>query len=347
MDQRIMKTKKSRKRSTSKKDTNDTPERPAIRPFWSGTITFGLVSVPVDLYPAARRGGMPLRMLDQDGTPLSRRYYCPQHEREVPPEHIIRGYEIAEDEYIVVQDSELEVLAPRKSRDIDLTRFVPQGEIPPLFFERAYFLIPSGESTKAYRLLAGVMEKSQRAGVATFVMRDKEYLVAIISEQGVLRAETLRFEDELRNPDVMGLPKPSRVKNRAVTALAKLVQRHAREELPLEALEDHPTQRLRQLVETKRRKGQDVFEAPDVPADEELPEEDGEVSADGKLDLLETIRRSLHAPSETKSANGTASKSKLTHLTKEELLTRAQRRKISGRSKMNKQQLIQALSQSG
>jgi DNA end-binding protein Ku len=163
----------AKKPPKERKTKTEDRERPAIRPFWSGTITFGLVSVPVHLYPAVRRGGMALRMLDADGTPLARRYYCPEHGREVPPEEIVRGYEIDKERYVVVEDHELEALTPRKSRDIDLTRFVRQEEIPPFFFDRAYFLTPSGDSTKAYRLLAEVMEKSRRAGIATFVMRLK------------------------------------------------------------------------------------------------------------------------------------------------------------------------------
>src|SRR5207248_7073669 len=106
----------------------------------------------------------------------------------------------------VVTDEELERLAPEKSRDIDLRRFVEAEAIPPMYFERSYFLVPAGGSAKAYRLLAATMEETHRAGIATFVMRGKEYLVAILSENGILRAETLRFSDEIRSPEDVGLP---------------------------------------------------------------------------------------------------------------------------------------------
>ena len=98
---------------------------PGGRSIWSGTISFGLVSIPVTLRPAVREGRIALRMLDQDGTPLARRYYCPKDDREVPPEHLVRGYEIEKDKYVVVTDEELESLEPEKSRDIELKRFVP------------------------------------------------------------------------------------------------------------------------------------------------------------------------------------------------------------------------------
>ncbi len=178
----------------------------STRPFWSGVITFGLVSIPVNLLPANRQTRVSLRMLSPEGHPLSRRYYAPATGRELTDQQMVRGYEIEKDEYVVVTDEELERLAPERSRAIDLRQFVDAEQIPPLYFERAYFLVPGEASEKAYRLLATVMEKTKRAGIATFVMRGKEYLVAILAENGILRAETLRFSDEIRSPKDLGLP---------------------------------------------------------------------------------------------------------------------------------------------
>jgi DNA end-binding protein Ku len=168
------------------------------RSFWSGTIAFGLVSIPVSLFVANRRGGIPLRMVDADGTPLSRRYFCSKDEEPLDRNAIVRGYEVEPGHFITVTDEELAALAPEKSREIDLKRFVPLRQIDPIYFERAYFLAPERGATKAYRLLARAMEDAGRAGIATFVMRDKEYLVAIIGEGGLLRAELLRFRDDPR-----------------------------------------------------------------------------------------------------------------------------------------------------
>jgi DNA end-binding protein Ku len=166
-----------------------------MRPLWSGTITFGLVSVPVDMYPANRSDRAPLRMLSPDGVPLSRRYYSQESGRDLDDDQMIRGYEIEKGKYILVTDDELEKLAPRKSRDIDLRRFVDEQAIPPIYFERGYYLTPGAGTEKAYRLLAKIMEDSGRVGIGTFVMRGKEYLVAIAAENGILRAQTLRFAD--------------------------------------------------------------------------------------------------------------------------------------------------------
>ena len=185
------------------KKKHDT-QRP--RSFWSGTIAFGLVSIPVSLYVASRSGGISLRMVDEDGTPLRRRYFCSKDGEPLEADDIVRGYEVEKDRFVIVKDEELEALAPEKSREIDLKRFVPLAQIDPIWFERGYFLAPDKGAMKAYRLLANTMEQEGRAGIATFVMRGKEYLVAIIGQQGLLRAETLRFHDELRTPDDVGLP---------------------------------------------------------------------------------------------------------------------------------------------
>ncbi len=280
------------KNKDDRKDGEKEVSKPVLRPFWSGTISFGLVTVPVNLFPAYRHVGISLRMLDEDGVPLRRRYYCPREDREVPPERIVRGYEVGDEKYIVVRDEELEALEPRKSRDIDLTRFVPKSAISPAYFQRAYFLTPAGESAKAYRLLAEAMEKSGRVGIATVVMRGKEYLVAIIAERGILRAETMRFSDELRRPEDLGLESPRQAGKEEVETIAKLLHRHEAKQLPVESLHDSSTARLRELIEKKFSKGQDVVESPEL-IEEEMTLDLDEEEAGEEVDLLGIIRQEL------------------------------------------------------
>src|SRR5215475_3863792 len=160
-----------RKRTARKKSRGDGEDNGrAARPFWSGTITFGLVSVPVDLYPGNRTNRAPLRMLSPEGEPLSRRYYSQKTERDLEDDQMIRAFEIEKDKFVVVTDEELERLAPEQSRDIDLRRFVPLEDIPPLYFDRSYFLAPGQGAEKAYKLLAETMTNDDLAGIATFVM---------------------------------------------------------------------------------------------------------------------------------------------------------------------------------
>ncbi|HSJ06305.1 MAG TPA: Ku protein [Longimicrobiales bacterium] len=274
----------------------ETDEREADigpRSFWSGTITFGLVSIPVELYPAHRSSRVSLRMVSPEGTPLERRYFCAREERELDWGEIVRGYELEKGSFVVVTDDELEKLAPDRTRDIDLRRFVPANDIDPMHFERAYFLTPGGNSTKAYRLLAATMEKTGRAGIATFVMRGKEYLIAILAENGILRAETLRFADEVRTPDDVGLPEPARASATAVKKIEKAIRSLTRDALDESQLEDAASARLIDLARRKAEEGEDVVAAPDVEA---AP------PADGVLDLMAVLKRSLEGRTDTDDA---------------------------------------------
>jgi DNA end-binding protein Ku len=255
-----------------------------MRPLWSGTITFGLVSVPVEMYPANRSDRAPLRMLSSDGVPLSRRYYSQESGKDLDDEQMIRGYEIEKGKYVEVTDEELEKLAPEKSRDIDLRRFVDEQAIPPIYFERGYYLTPGGETEKAYRLLAKIMEDSERIGIGTFVMRGKEYLVAITSENGILRAQTLRFANEIRSPAEIGLPKKEKVQKSAVTKFEKLIEKQSEKQLSTRELRDEQTERLLKLVKSKKSHHKDVFET------EEKSSDDGKV-----VDIMDVLKKSLTA----------------------------------------------------
>src|SRR4051812_13022506 len=165
-------------------------------PFWSGTITFGLVSVPVDFFPAVRSHRVSLKMFGPDGKPLVRKFFS-QDGKRLADGDIVRGFEQDDGNVVVITDDELDALEPRKSRDIDLRRFVLRDQIPASMLERHYVLAPGGESSKAYHLLAKAMERDHRAGIATYVMRGKEYLIAIFAEKGLLFGSTLRFPDEI------------------------------------------------------------------------------------------------------------------------------------------------------
>ena len=321
------------------------PERedddvPSTRPFWSGTITFGLVSVPVNLLPANRSTRVSLRMVSEEGTPLKRRYFAPRDERELDWEEIVRGYEVEKDRYVVVEDDELERIAPERTRDIDLRVFVGVDEIDPMHFERAYYLTPAGGSTKAYRLLARVMEDTGRAGIATFVMRAKEYLVAILAENGILRAETLRFADEVRTPERIGLPDPVEVKSATVKKVEKEIEKLLEPKLDLRELEDRSSQQLRKLVAKKVKAGEGVVRPP-----EDADDEDGDV-----IDLMEMLQRSLEGGARHGGGGSKGRKSvedeDLSELSKTELYEQAKALDIPGRSGMSKDQLIRAIRKS-
>ena len=366
-------------------DLEPTEQEAVTRSFWSGTITFGLVSIPVALYAANRPGGVSLRMVSPRGTPLNRRYFTSKDDRELDSDEIVRGYEIEKDRFVVVDDDELERLAPERTRDIDLRHFVKASEIDPMYFERAYYLTPAGQSNKAYRLLAQVMEETDRAGIATFVMRAKEYLVAILADNGILRAETLRFADELRSAEDIGLPAPADVPAAELKRMDREIGKRLENSLPRSELEDRSTPRLMEVVRRKLRKGEDVVQ---------MDEEDVERPTD-IIDLMEILKRRLQgeteeaaiaadreesprkpaskstsksarkssgskaskspakskpAKSATKPRPKSAAKSKgsattadLSAASKADLLKRAQKLDIPGRSGMSKEELVKAI----
>jgi DNA end-binding protein Ku len=258
-------------------------EDAVARSFWSGTLTFGLVSIPVALYAANRPSRVSLRMVGPAGTPLGRRYFTSRDDRELDPDEIVRGYEVEKGRFVIVDDDELERLAPERTRDIDLRHFVKASEIDPMYFERAYYLTPSG-STKAYRLLAQVMEETGRAGIATFVMRSKEYLVAILAENGILRAETLRFADELRTPGSIGLPDPAEPGAAQVRRMDREIGKRAEARMAKAELENRSAGRLLKLVRDKVRAGDDVVHV------EAREDEEGESDV---IDLMEILKRRL------------------------------------------------------
>ena len=266
----------------SRKSAEPEEENAGGRPFWSGTLTFGLVSVPVSLFPAARSTRASLRMLGPDGQPLARRYYAEKTGKDLDADEVVRGFEIDKEKFVIVTDEELERLAPEKTRDIDLKQFVPAESIPPIYFERGYFLTPAAGSQKAYKLLAETMDKSGLAGIATFVMRGKEYLVAIFSDKGILRAETMRFSDELRSPSDVGLPKKKEAPKATVTKFEKLIANKSKKQFSPAKLADKQTDSLLKLVKKKQSKRENVVKVEE------------EVETDRKVvDLVKILKQSL------------------------------------------------------
>jgi DNA end-binding protein Ku len=301
-------------------------ERPLGRALWSGSISFGLVTVPVELYSASRGRPAALRMLGPEGRPLARQYVCPRDDRVVEGDDLARGYEVSGGEFVVVTDEELEALAPRRSREISLERFVPRGDVDPAYCVKSYFLVPGAEQTKAYRLLAETMEASDRAGIAEFVMRGKAYAVAIFAERGILRAETLRFGDEVRAPRDLGLPAPGKPRPAQVKAMAKRVSALAAPALDERELRDEEAERLLALARRKHSRGEDVVEAP-----EEAPPPDEEGGGE-VIDLMALLRRRLRERGRAGAKRAGARKKPASRARRAKRATRPRRRGGASRS---------------
>jgi len=170
------------------------------RPVWTGSISFGMVAIPIRLVPAVRRKSISFNQLDErSGSRIRYRKVSEATGEEVPPEHIVKGYDLGGSNYVLLTDDDLAPLAPAKSKEIGIESFVPIDDVDPLMFDSSYLVLPD-RNAKPYVLLAEAMAGSDRVGIGRFVMRQKEYLAAIRSDGKHLTLSTLVFPDELVKP---------------------------------------------------------------------------------------------------------------------------------------------------
>jgi DNA end-binding protein Ku len=171
------------------------------RAIWSGTISFGLLNVPVRLFSAVARRNIALREIrDSDSARIKHRRVAEGTDEEVPYENIVKAYELSPGQYVPLSKDEMAALAPEKTRAIDVLDFVDIEEIDPMYFDSPYYLGPADGAEKAYSLLAAAMESSGKAAISRFVFRNKEHLSAIRASDGVLTLTTMRFHDEVVAP---------------------------------------------------------------------------------------------------------------------------------------------------
>ena len=172
------------------------------RSIWTGAISFGLVTVPVKLYSAINRKSVRFHQLNgRSGVRIAQKRVDPASGEEVPYEDIVKGYEIAQDRYVVVEPGELEALAPKKTKTIEIEDFVELSEIDPIFYDHPYYLAPGPGGAKPYRLLLDAMAETGKVAIARVVIRSKEQLVALRPMGDALGMATMIFADEVLSPD--------------------------------------------------------------------------------------------------------------------------------------------------
>ena len=226
------------------------------RPLWSGSLSFGLVNVPVQLVTAARDLDYHFHQLhEKDKVPIEQRRFCSKEDEEVIWEEVAHAY-VLDGQQVVISDEELASVQPRKTRTIDIEAFVELTEVDPIYFDHPYFLIPAGDSEgtlRAYRLLVEVMEAEERVALGRFVMRTKEYLVVVRSRDGALALTTMLFADEVRPTKGIaagGTKKPAKKQlDNAVTIIEELSC-----DWDPERYTDCYRERLRRVIEAKRRR---------------------------------------------------------------------------------------------
>lgn len=316
------------------------------RAIWTGSLSFGLVNVPVGLFSATEDRTIHFNQFEE-GT-ADRIRYKRVNERtgeEVDFARIVKGYDLGGGEYVLVTNDELEAVEPGRSRTIEIEDFVELADIDPIFYNKTYYLAPQGEGAeRAYALLRQAMLEEGKVGVATLVMRGKQYLVAIRPEQDVLALETMYFADEVRNPveEIDTLPVEGEFKPRELEA-AKLLISSMTSAWEPERYHDTYRQQVEELIERKRRGETVVTEAARA---EPAP----------VADLMAALQASVEAARQRRVGDGAAPATKpaarrrrpaavddLAGATKADLAGRAARLEIAGRSKMSRDELEAAV----
>src|SRR5216117_1540943 len=218
----------------------------------SGTISFGLVSIPVKLYTAAASQSVSFNLLHAKcGSRIKLQNFCPVDNEVVDRAALVRGYEFAKDQYVRVSDEELKGLEGEASKMIDITEFVPLKSVDPIYFERTYFLGPDKGGDKAYRLLADAMEKQGRVALAKFVMRGKESLVLIRPAQGGLMLHTMYFADEVRDFGEIDRGQSAKIKAGELELAQQLIDGLSNDEFSPEQYQDEYRHRVLDLINQK------------------------------------------------------------------------------------------------
>jgi DNA end-binding protein Ku len=240
------------------------------RALWSGSLSFGLVNVPVQLFSGVRDTDLHFRQLHaKDHTPVEIRRFCADEDVEVPWEEIASGYETDDDELVILTDAELATAAPRKTRTIDIEAFVDVEAVDPIYLDHPYVLMPAGDAEgtlRAYRLLYEVMDRTERAALGRFVLRTKEYLTLIRARNDRLVLTTLLWHDEVRETN--GIPTPTKRDKPAkkeVDQAVALIEALAEDWDP-SRYEDSYEKRLKKIIREKS-KGKTI----EVPESEKEP----------------------------------------------------------------------------
>ena len=255
------------------------------RSIWSGSISFGLVNVPVKAFTAVREHKVHFNQLDPKGSRIKYEKVSAKSGKEVEAEDIKLGYETSKGHYVQFTQEELDELQPASTKSIDIEDFVELAEIDPIFYDKTYWLAPDGDAgAKAYALLRDAMEDAQRVGIGSVVMRKKQYLAAIRPIGGALAMSTMRFADEIvASKDIDGVPKRAgTAKNDKELKLARQIIEALTTDWKPERYKDTYTDELKSLIK-KKEKGEEIVvgDTSDAKADADV------------VDLMAALEESL------------------------------------------------------
>jgi DNA end-binding protein Ku len=271
-----------------------------MRSIWKGAITFGLVNVPVKVYSATEDHDVQLHQVhDKDGGRIKYQRRCEICGRIVDYEHIDKAYDDGE-HTVILTDEDLSTLPEERSREIEVVEFVPSDQLDPIMFDRSYFLEPDSKSPKAYALLRRTLEETDRTAIVHFALRQKTRLGALRVRGDVLMLQSLLWDDEVREANFPALSEKFRISAAELKMSEQLVESYETDFSPQKFSDDYQDE-LRQLIEAKLKKGDDVS------TEETFGQKPGDEDGGGEvLDLMDALKRSVEASRRT----GTRSRSR-------------------------------------
>jgi DNA end-binding protein Ku len=260
------------------------------RPIWKGAISFGLVSVPVEVYGADQSHAMSFAMLDKkDLAPVGYKRYNKKSGKEVPWENIVKGYEYEKDQYVVMTDEDFRRANVRASQTIEIETFVPHASIPGSFYETPYYLVPEKRGEKAYVLLRDTLDREQKIGIGQVVIRGKQHLVALVPEGPVLIMNVLRYANEIKGVEGLSVPpkasKAAGVSTREMDLARKLIDDMSGPWKPTEFKDTYHEDLMKRIEEKIKRGETRELTAPEKGSHERKSAE--------VIDLMEALRKSL------------------------------------------------------
>jgi DNA end-binding protein Ku len=297
------------------------------RAIWSGSISFGLVTVPVRIFSAIEEHTLHFNYVHEpDGSRIGYEKICKAEGKPVPDDEIVKAFEYEKDEWVYMTDEDFEAAAAENHRTIDIRSFVPYEDIDPIFFERTYYVAPQEDGAKVYALLVEAMERSGLAAVAKWVMRDRQHLGLLRVREGVITLERMHFADEIRPVEDLA-PDDTEV-NKQELAMAEQLIEHFKGTFDPSEYRDTYRDALCEIIEAKR-KGEEVRA-------EKEPE------PEAPADLMAALRASVEA-ARGRGSRVAAGDGQFESMSKEELYELAKEADIPGRSEMSKKELVNAL----
>jgi DNA end-binding protein Ku len=297
------------------------------RSLWTGSISFGLVSVPVRMYGAIEEHTLHFNLVHEpDGSRIGYEKVCKAEDRPVPDDEIVKAFEYEKGEWVYMTDEDFEAAAADNHRTIDIRAFVPFEDVDPIFFERTYYLGPAADGERTYALLARALSDSGLAGVAKWVMRDRQNLGLLRVRDGVITLERMHFADEIRPAEELA-PRDAKVEQKELEMAAQLIEQYKGEFRP-EEYRDTYRDALCEIIEAKRKGKEIRVEAEPEP---EAP-----------TDLMAALRASVEAARRERAPRRSTNRD-LEGKSKDELYELAKKADIPGRSEMSKEELVEAL----